>query len=94
MRPQICSLPEVIAAIKGEPVTVIPIHNPSLLFDFEKESKMAAVNEACMGTLSTCSTFNLCPECEALAHQICLRLERAFMAGQASMQRTGDEVIS
>ena len=59
-------------------------------FDAVQESRTAAANEACAGQAMDCSPSTLCPECAALAVQIQKRLERAYLAGQQSMQSTGD----
>lgn len=59
-------------------------------FDFEREARTAAVNEACAGSNQDCSIESLCTECGVLKNLIKARLERAFLAGQMSMTGTGD----
>jgi hypothetical protein len=69
---------------------VIPIALPFMQFDIDEESQTAAVNEACAGEGVECTLGSLCPECSALANAIAIRLQKAFLAGQASMQTSGD----
>lgn len=71
---------------------IIPLADPDLKFDFAQESLDAAINEACASTeeATNCSMATPCEYCLALAKQIEGRLRRAFLAGQASMTRTGD----
>ena len=65
---------------------VIPMVAPELAFDFVKESRQAALNEACEGKDSACESVDkMCIYCEALAKQIEVRLRRAFIAGRVSM---------
>lgn len=63
--------------------------NKSDSYDFDTEARYAAVGEACQEgspEMLSCAVYNLCPYCEALMSQIKARLERAFIAGQRSMQ--------
>jgi hypothetical protein len=69
---------------------VIPIALPFMRFDFDQEAREAAVNEACAGANVECTLGALCPECEALAKTIAIKLQRAFLSGQASAQRPGE----
>lgn len=54
--------------------------------DFSAEARLAAVNEACdLVDAAGCTIDTLCPACRALANAIEARLNRAFLAGQASV---------
>lgn len=71
-------------------MVAIPIGHPDNGFDFKEEAKRAAVNEACAGDDSKCDYLDPCVYCQALAKIIEAKLIRAFIAGQKSMQPTGD----
>lgn len=69
-------------------MTVVSISKPDSGFDFDWESRMAAVNEVCSEkdpeVWKTCTTDHLCDSCSALASSFKKRLIRAFNAGRES----------
>lgn len=73
--------------MRNDNVTIISFSDPSTRFDFDREAKEAAINEACAGADVECTIDRPCDECQALAQQIKSRLIRAFLAGQNSLSR-------